>query len=392
MHRISRFRHDPVRATSEESLNSILKINWAQEPVVGSYLKLLTENLNTKLNVSVPISATPLIVSGVGVVITSDDGYIRFYSLDLKKVFWERRLNASIYSSPVFDRIEKTIIVTSTRGLVICLDLQGKMKWNFNLGHPAFANQSLLSDGFTLVFSLFNSHALALNIKTGEIIFQVDLPKPWHVAEGSFAGYRDAYASPVATQNNHVVICCAEDVLCFSSIGVELWRQKVGHSIKASPVLIESTSEVFVTLVNGDCLFLSLLDGTIHHKLNTGSKITASSAISKDVIIVGLQGEVSLGISVLTREIVWKSDQGSSRSYTSYTLLPDGNFIFTNARGNIVALDALNGNFIWESSQVLGISNQETPMDITPIVDSNGFMYCASYEGDIYYFFFSKIK
>jgi hypothetical protein len=69
-------------------------------------------------------------------------------------------------------------------------------------------------------------------------------------------------------------------------------------------------------------------------------------------------------------------------------VLPNGDFIAVNGRGNIVCLGRDTGTFQWESSQVLGLPDHEPSMDITPVAAPDGNLYCASYDGDVYRFFF----
>jgi outer membrane protein assembly factor BamB len=185
-----------------------------------------------------------------------------------------------------------------------------------------------------------------------------------------------------------MILCCAGQAICLASDGSEVWRTDVGAFIKASPVVVHATEQVAVFTVDGRCLFLDSRTGRLLHESSLGLKITASPALSGDILAVGLQRDIAVGINVHDYRRVWVSEAGSPGSYTSFTVLPDGNFICTAEFGNIICLRANDGSFLWESSQVLGLPNHNPAMHVTPVAAPDGTMYCASYDGDLYCFKF----
>ncbi|MFE0181239.1 outer membrane protein assembly factor BamB family protein [Streptomyces olivaceus] len=361
---------------------------WDREPVVCGYRKLTNHDRRTGSKVTVPVSATPAVVSEVGVVVGSDDGYVRFFSRGLDRLYWERRLNSGIYASLVVDRRRRHVVVISTAGLAVCFDLRGNLVWSAETGAPVCATPVVLPGSDLLVIAAFHSRCVGLNLETGERVFDRNLPRPWHAEHGGTASYRDPYASPVGTADGYVIICCAEDVLCLRPDGTEVWCHRADEGIKASPVALHATAEVVVCLTDGRCLFLDSRTGTRRADLSVGGKVTASPAVSGGIIAVGTaQGRV-IGLEVSTRRPAWEVDDGAPRAYTSFSVLPTGDFVATTARGNVVCLNAADGRFRWESSQVLGLAEHEPEMDISPVAGPDGRMYCASYSGDVYEFRF----
>jgi hypothetical protein len=79
---------------------------------------------------------------------------------------------------------------------------------------------------------------------------------------------------------------------------------------------------------------------------------------------------------------------GATRSYTSFSVLPSGDFVAVAEQGDAVCLGREDGAFRWQTSQVLGLPEHEPAMDVTPIAAADGRMYGASYEGDVYTFLF----
>lgn len=385
------FRHDPRKSVLVLPGKASGGHGWAREPVVCGYLRLSYQNKTLGQTVPVPVSASPAVITGAGVIVATFDGYLRFYDSALRKVYWERRLDGSVYASLVLDTQRRRVVVATINGQVACFDLRGTLIWSVRAGVPVYATPTLLPDAGVLVLAAFHSRCIGLRAEDGKQVFDRHLPRPWHAAHGGTAAHRDPYASPAVTEAETVVICCAEHVLCLAPDGGELWRQEIGHAIKASPAALHATGEVAVCPVDGRCLFLDSRSGQLRGQVFTGAKITGSPAVSGRILAVGTQRDTVAGVDIDTREIAWTSPLGAPREYTSFSILPDGNFIATSLRGNITSLRRDDGRFLWESSQVLGLADGEPAMDITPIAGPDGSMYCASYSGWLYYFRFQPL-
>jgi len=383
------FRHDPVKSVLPAS--GIGLFDWGAEPAVCGYRKLTYENRTLKQTVNVPVSASPAVISGLGAVVASDDGYVRLFDAPLRREFWHRRLDSSIYASVVVDQVNRSVVVAGTGGQLQCVDLRGKLIWTAHAEGQICATPVIVGDARVLVVPVFPGRCVGIAVETGEVVFDRPVPTPWYAAHGGVAGHRDPYASPLPTADGRAVVCGGETVLCVDTQGVESWRRDVGATMKASPVFSSATDEVVAFTGDGQCLFLDAATGRPRGELDLGSKITASPAVSGDVIAVGVQGNVSFGVDVVGREARWRSDQCAPKSYSSFTVLPSGDFVAVNERGNVACLDRATGRFRWESSQVLGLVDHEPAMDTTPVAAADGNLYCASYDGDLYRFLFKPI-
>ncbi|WP_405590119.1 PQQ-binding-like beta-propeller repeat protein [Streptomyces sp. NBC_01190] len=380
------FRHDPVKSVLPGAVGD--RFRWDGEPVVCGYRRLQHHSAVLGRDVPVPVSATPAVLSGVGVVVASDDGYVRLYDPSLTKVYWERRMDSSVYASLVVDRERRRVVVTATSGLMACFDLRGSLVWSAQSPTPVCATPTVLAGADLLVVPAFASRCLGVRLSSGALVFDRPVPEPWSAAYGGTVAHRDPYASPVVTTEGNAIVCCAEHVLCLAPDGSEVWRQEIGSTVKASPATVHATGEVAVCAVDGRCVFLSVRTGEVRGELFLGGKVTASPAVCGAVLAVGTQNDAVTGIDVHTRQPSWQSQQGAPRSYTGFTVTPAGDFVATSARGNAVCLRAHDGRFLWESSQVLGLADHEPEMDITPVVGDAGDMYCASYTGVVYHFQF----
>ena len=54
-------------------------------------------------------------------------------------------------------------------------------------------------------------------------------------------------------------------------------------------------------------------------------------------------------------------------------------------RGDLVALEVEDGRFRWETTQLLGLSEHDPAIDITPVAEPDGSMYSGSYSGVLYH-------
>ncbi|MGW5652119.1 outer membrane protein assembly factor BamB family protein [Streptomyces humi] len=386
MTQVSAFRHDPVRSVLPGGGHGTF--HWDREPVVFGHRRLTHHNERLGRTLPVPVSASPAVVPGIGVLLAADDGRVRFYGRGLHKVYWERRLDSGVYASLVVDPGRRRVVVAATSGLITCLDLRGKLVWAARTRLPVYATPVLLPAADLLVVAAFHARCLAFRLSTGEPVFDRELPAPWHAADGGTASYRDPYASPAGTDEGAAVVCCGHHVIALSGDGGELWRFAADADIKASPVFVRATGEVAVCTVGGTCLFLDARTGRLLHTEFLGAKITASPALSAEVLAVGAQDATVTGVDVRTHTPVWRTAQGAPHSYTSFSVLPNGDFVATAERGNVIALRRRDGRFRWESSQVLGLPDHEPRMDTTPLASPDGALYCASYAGDFYEFRF----
>jgi outer membrane protein assembly factor BamB len=382
------FRHDPAKSVLVLPGQAGSASGWDREPVVCGY-QHLSHPLEQPL--PVPVSASPAVVTGAGVIVGSYDGHVRFYDRTLSKVYWKRRMDGPVYASLILDPARRRVVVAATSGLVACFDLRGGLAWSAQTGVPLYATPTVLPGSDVLVLAGFRSRCIGLRLETGAEVFDRELPRPWHARHGGVAAYRDPYASPATTEADTAIVCCAEHVLCLAPDGTELWRHEAGHAIKASPAALHATGEVAVCPVDGRCLFLDSRTGQLRGEVSLGAKVTGSPAVSGRILAVGSQHGTVAGIDIGTREIAWTATQGAPREYSSFTVLPDGNFAATAQRGNVICLAREDGRFRWETSQVLGLAEHRQEMDTTPVTGPDGSMYCGSYSGNLYYFKFQPL-
>lgn len=383
----SAFRHQPAKSLISGKPAS-RRFAWRSEPVLCAVRRNRFHNAKLGRDIDVPFNATPVVIEGVGVIVAGDDGFVRCLSADLSRQFWERRLSASVYASLIADVQRGCVIVCDTAGLVCAIDLRGALVWSADLKHPVFATPCIDDSSDTLTIAAFGDRAFALSLDTGETLYESQLPAPWYAGSGSRAAERNPYASPAHAGAQGAVFCSGSHVVALDAAGQERWRVDVRAEIKSSPIVVDG--EVIVADVSGRCRFIDLKTGRVLQTLTLGAKVTASGAYAQGVVALGdVTGRV-WGLDTGLRAVRWTSAFGAPAEYGSITLTPLGDFAATAHSGNCVCLDAKDGSFLWESSQVLGLPEQGTRMDTTPVIDRAGRLYAASYDGSLFQFCFAE--
>jgi len=381
------FRHDPRKSVLVLRDAPAERFRWESEPAVCGYRRF-THHRGTAAPIPVPVCAAPVAVVGIGAVFATYDGRVRLYDSSLRKAYWEHRLDAAVYASPVIDATRRTVIVASVGGLVEALDLRGQPVWSARVDGPVYATPTILPSADELVVATFGSRCTGLRLDSGATVFARELPEPWHARCGGSAAHRDPYASPVTLDTGDVAVGCAEHVVCLGPDGTQRWCRDLDASVRASPVAVHEGGAVAVATVDGRCRFLDSRSGEVRDTVTLDGKVVASPALSGAVLAVGTQTGTAYGLDVRTRAVLWRVRDVAPRDHSSFTVLPDGAFAATTARGNVVALGRDDGRFRWETSQLLGLPDHDPALDVTPVAAPDGNMYCGSYSGVAYRFRF----
>jgi outer membrane protein assembly factor BamB len=387
---ISAFRHDPAKSILALTPATPTDVDWLTEPAVSAYQRLIHPHPHEEADIPVPVCATPVIVLGLGVVVAGYDGRVRLLAPDLQKQYWAAKLPGPVYASLLVDAGRRGIIAADTTGTLAGLSLKGEARWTATLPGPAYATPAVIPERDLLVAACFGGICAGVDLGTGRIVFRTELPRPWFAEIASTQAFRDPYASPVVTPAGLALLCAADTVCALDAEGRVIWRRTLDNVIRASPAVVRKCSVVVISCVDGSCSFLDCATGEVLGRLMLGDKVTASLAASGARVAVGAASGAVFGLDAVSRSVAWSAPHGAPFDHSSFTVLPNGAFACTNARGNIVARAAEDGRFLWETSQLLGLTAHEPRLDITPVVAPDGSMICASYTSAVYAFAFRR--
>lgn len=382
------FRHLPGLRTSRGEPTDVC---WRREPAITAFRRIQFTVPDTGQVIDVPISATPVVVDGVGVLVVSDDGFARFFKEDLSRPFWERQLPATLYASPVYVEDEQLLVVASQGGHVVAFELLGKVRWHATVDHPVYGSPGLDLARGALYVSTFRHELHAYDFRTGQRRWTAELPRPWAADLGAPQAMRDPYASPVVGDDGAVYLTSAEYLHCFEPNGRLRWRLDTGDSVRASPAVDGATRTCVIATVRGEVWLIDTGTATVRRRFATGGKVLQSPAVAGARGFVGNELGRVLAFELATGEVAWQRELGAGLDHGSITLTPDGDPAFVAGSGNILCLAASDGSFLWETSQVLDEPDHDRRMNGTPVIAPSGVMIGAGYSGYLYRFQFRSI-
>lgn len=386
------FRHHPGRSTLYRDGDGGVGVNWHEEPTVVGHRRLIHRKTSGD-EIPVPVCATPAIIGSAGIVLASYDGVVRFLNPTLTKEYWSTQLRASVYAPMVVDPEGPGLLVGCIDGTVARLGLKGGLEWSVPLGVlPIYPAPLVLAEARLLVVATYHGRCFGLDLDNGSVQFDLELPRPWQVAKGGLAAWRDPYASPAAVTDETFVQCCGESTLLIDASGTVRWKYVIAAPVRASPVFIPRTDEVLVVSATGNCQFICTRSGDARWGPALDARVVASPAVSGRIAAIGTTVGEMFGVDVESGLVVWRKAGFTPRDHSSVALLPSGDFVLATERGNAAALRAHDGRFLWESDQRLGLGDQDPRMDLTPLAAPDGHLYCASYSGNVYSFVFPEIS
>lgn len=386
------FRHHPGRSTLIREGDKCANVHWTKEPAVVGHRRLVHCKASGE-EIPVPVCATPAIIGSAGIILAGYDGVVRFLDPSLTKEFWSIRLRAGVYAPLVVDSKGPGVLVACIDGTIARLSLRGALEWSVSLDDlPVYSAPLVLAAARLLVVATYHGRCFGLDLDDGSIRFDLELPQPWHAANGGLTAWRDPYASPAAVNDEKFVQCCGESTLLIDACGEVLWEYASGASVRASPAFIPRTDEVLVVTATGDCHFILATSGEARCGPALGARVVASPAVSGYIAGVGTNAGDFFGVDVEKGMVKWRKAGFAPRDHSSVAVLPSGDFILTTERGNTAALRASDGRFLWETDQRLGLGDHDPRMDLTPLAALDGHLYCASYSGSVYSFMFQEVS
>ncbi|UQN41937.1 PQQ-binding-like beta-propeller repeat protein [Agarivorans sp. B2Z047] len=355
-----------------------------------SHVQHYSKKLDMKI--SVPISATPVCISNIGVIICGSDGFINMYSEDLSDIKWRHRLNSRIYATPTVLFKKKQIIVGDVDGTVVVLDYEGKRISRIANGKCIYNNIVTNEEETIAYFNTFERKLYCVSIDKLDVLWVANLPTPWFKTQESFAANRDPYAAPVITDQGTILSANGNKISAFTKKGIRVWEIELPAMIRATPALCFRSKRGVAPCVNGKVVVFDYDLGKTLMIEDLQGRIVNSPGLSNMSCCVGdLSGNL-LCIDLNELSAKWRVNVGAGLDHGSVTSTPAGDFVFITDRGNAICLSYEDGSFIWESMQTIGLPNQSTKLNQSLNITNNGKMYASSYDGYVYSYIFEEEK
>jgi outer membrane protein assembly factor BamB len=319
------------------------------------------------------------------------------------KLKWRYDAEGTFKSAPVIS--DSKIVIGSTNGELLCLDLKGNLLWKFKTEN-AFEAPALIQGGIVYAGNL-SGVLYAIDLKTGA--------KKWeYKTENQISG-----APAYAEINGQKTLAIGSYDFFLHGVngqtGKGIWKYESGNYINCSPAV--SNGKAIFGGCDGFLHIVNLKDGKPETKIEVATYVASSPAISENLAYVGDYDGGFSCFDLIQKKRVWKYENKESAQpfIASPSVIDDkvvvgsrDKFVYcfnkktgavlwkintgnrvdasaivnkkqalaVNMRGDLLLLDIQNGKTIW--TYELGEAVMNTPAVI------DGAIVVAGSEGNIF--------
>lgn len=286
----------------------------------------------------------PAAVSGGRIYLSTEKGWIYCLDLENGKPLWRYDLGSSGSSMPAVHG--RNVLVCSSDGRLICLDIDGKLRWVRDVGGTIKSSPTPCEDS-VFVGSL-DCHVYGFSLAGGRRLWSLNMKAPvdWSptvLEEQVFAVNREGVLAAVSASDGELV-----------------WKYESGDFPLAAPVAGEG--KVFLI---GE-VSVSALDaqsGRLLWRKAFSGGLQAPPSLMGDMLILLLGGKESttlLGMDVFTGDGVWRSNLSVSPPCSmicseSKVFLMDGRGLRALEKGSSAWIEVLEASNV--AGQTLSASN-----------------------------------
>jgi len=198
---------------------------------------------------------------------------------------------------------------------------------------------ALSPDGATLYIGSHSHLFVALNLKTGTIIWEVVLCD------------RVESSACLSLDGRHVIVGCydAQVYVIKTNTGEVVWRYDAGGEVKCSPTLDPMNGYIWVGSHGGLLSVLNIERRTSLWRLPCGGAVFGSPALlqSGEGGFVGTTNGEVLCLHLPSRSVTWRLQVGKP-IFSSPILIQDGQAVAFATAGGLVKTWRLDGTTLWE--------------------------------------------
>jgi len=193
-------------------------------------------------------------------------------------------------------------------------------------------------------------------------------------------------AAPAYDGQNGRVITLTRDgfVRSVAPEGKVAWEFRAGNRFYAGATVHEGV--VYAPGTDGQLYALDAGTGALKWKYASGEALATEPLIAGELVLVASQSDTLFAVKRGTGELAWLYRRDPPAGFTihraSTPTVREGSAWVGFSDGTLVSLNLEDGSLRWEKALATG--GQFVDVDTTPVLDSAGRLYAASYSGGLY--------
>jgi len=251
------------------------------------------------------------------------------------KLKWSYNADGIFKSAPVI--VDGKIVVGSTSGELLCLDMNGKLLWKFKTEN-GFEAPALIQGG-TVYAGNLSGILYALDLKTGT--------KKWeYKTDNQIMGapaYIEINGQKILTVGSYDYFLHGVDALT----GKGLWKYESENYINCSPAIFNEKAifggcDGFLHLVN-------LKDGKSDGKIQVATYVASSPAISDNKAYVGDYDGGFSCFDLAQKKLVWKyENKEAAQPFIASPSIIDDKIVIGSRDKFVYCFNKANGTVLWK--------------------------------------------
>jgi outer membrane protein assembly factor BamB len=251
------------------------------------------------------------------------------------KLKWTYDADGMFKSAPVIS--EGKIVVGSTSGELICLDMNGKLCWKFKTEN-AFEAPALIQGGIVFAGNL-SGMLYAIDLKTGT--------KKWeYKTDNQIMGapaYAEVAGKKIIAVGSYDFYLHGVDAIT----GKGLWKYESDNYLNSSPAI--ANGKAVFGGCDGFLHQVNLKDGKADSKTQVATYVASSPAIEGTKAFVGDYDGGFSCIDLASKKVVWKyENKASTQPFIASASIIGDKVIIGSRDKFLYCFDKTKGNILWK--------------------------------------------